>query len=147
MATQYTAGLTAGQVLTAATMNQIGAAWETWTPQFWQGANVTSTVEYSKYTRINKLVIVSAAIAITAAGTAGQQIQIRNLPVTSTAARSMGGSWVYLDSGVAWYAGSVYGETTTSAGFYAQNTGNWFGAGTTAANGDLLRFQIIYEAA
>jgi len=32
MATQYTAGLTAGQVLTAATMNQIGAAWETWTP-------------------------------------------------------------------------------------------------------------------
>jgi hypothetical protein len=32
MATQYTAGLTTGQVLTAATMNSIGAAWETYTP-------------------------------------------------------------------------------------------------------------------
>lgn len=147
MATQYTAGITQGQNWTADIANQIGAAWEPWTPQFWQGANVASTVEYSKYTRINKLVIATASISITAAGTAGTQIQIRNLPITSTAARSMGGSWVYLDSGVAWYAGSVYGETTTSAGFYAQNTGNWFGASTTAASGDLFRFQIIYEAA
>jgi len=32
MATQYTAGLTSGQVLNAATLNQIGAAVETFTP-------------------------------------------------------------------------------------------------------------------
>ena len=32
MATQWTAGTTAGQILTAATLNTIGAAWETWTP-------------------------------------------------------------------------------------------------------------------
>lgn len=34
MATQWTAGTTSGQVLTAATLNTIGAAWETWTPTF-----------------------------------------------------------------------------------------------------------------
>jgi len=32
MATQWTAGTTSGQVLTAATLNTIGAVWETWTP-------------------------------------------------------------------------------------------------------------------
>ena len=31
MATQWTAGTTSGQVLTAATLNTIGAVWETWT--------------------------------------------------------------------------------------------------------------------
>lgn len=89
MATQYTAGLTTGQVLTAATMNTIGAAWETWTPTITANAGVitASTVNTARYCRLQKLIIGIVDVTITTAGTAaGNQLQF-TLPFLSAAAR------------------------------------------------------------
>jgi hypothetical protein len=44
MATQWTAGTTSGQVLTAATLNTIGAVAVDYTPTLTQSATVTKTV-------------------------------------------------------------------------------------------------------
>jgi hypothetical protein len=60
MATQYTAGLTTGQVLTAAIMNQIGAAWETYTPVLdWSGGggSLGNATISGRYARIQKIVV------------------------------------------------------------------------------------------
>lgn len=53
MATQYTAGLAQGQVLTADIMNQIGAAWETWTPTL-TGMSIGNGTVTGRYGRIGK---------------------------------------------------------------------------------------------
>ena len=55
MATQYTAGLVQGQKNTAAIMNSIGAAFETYTPT-WTGITVGNATQSFRYGRINKLV-------------------------------------------------------------------------------------------
>ena len=83
MATQYTAGLTTGQVLTAATMNSIGAAWETWTPTVaaTAGTITAGSVTRAKYTRIDKLVICDFSYLITTAGTAAGASLTTTLPI------------------------------------------------------------------
>jgi hypothetical protein len=70
MATQYTAGLTTGQVLTAATMNSIGATWETYSPTVSsQTGALTSWSVGARYARIQKIVIVRFQISISDKGT------------------------------------------------------------------------------
>jgi len=63
MATQWTAGTTSGQVLTAATLNTIGAATETFTPTIVGNGGGSVTINNGtltgNYFRIQKLVIVS----------------------------------------------------------------------------------------
>ena len=49
MATQWTAGTVSGQVLTAATLNTIGAAWVDYTPTLTQGVTVTKTITVARY--------------------------------------------------------------------------------------------------
>jgi len=67
MATQWTAGTTSGQVLTAATLNTIGATWESWTP-VWTGSTTNPAIGNGTitgtYARINKTVIGSMAIVV-----------------------------------------------------------------------------------
>jgi len=66
MATQYTAGLTAGQVLDAATMNQLGAATDTFTPTIVGNGGGSVTIGNGTLTgnffRIQKLVVVNYAL-------------------------------------------------------------------------------------
>jgi hypothetical protein len=84
MATQYTAGLTTGQVLTAATMNSIGAAWETWTPTITAsvGTFTTTTVNTAQFGRINKIVFGKLDVSIVTVGTAAGALQF-TLPITA----------------------------------------------------------------
>lgn len=94
MATQYTAGLSAGQVLTAGTMNSIGAAWESWTPTVTSetGTLTTTTVNVAKYCRINKLFIGEIDITINNAGTGGSYLRFTTpsgMNATSLSAGSM----------------------------------------------------------
>lgn len=130
-----------------AAINEFGAAGTDWTPQLWQGANVTSTPTYAKYIRINKMVFISIDLTATAAGTAGNAIEIRNLPVTAAAANAIRGEFVYLDAGVQFYAGTIYGASTTSIRMLWQGAGNFLGAGVTLANTDYFLCGIYYEAA
>lgn len=84
MATQYTAGLTTGQVLTASTMNSIGAAWETWTPTITAsvGTFTTTVVNTAQYGRINKIIFGKLDVSITTVGTASGALRF-TLPVTA----------------------------------------------------------------
>lgn len=92
MATQYTAGLSVGQVLTAATMNSIGAAWETWTPTYSAsggGTITTMTTNLARYARIQKIVFVELDCTVTNAGT-GTGFLTFTLPITAKNTRNMG---------------------------------------------------------
>ena len=157
MATQWTAGTTSGQVLTAATLNTIGAVWETWTPVLTASVtnpNLGSTgSSVGRYTRINKLVIAQTNFTFGGTGVnAGSGIYKSSLPFTA-----QGSSWpsgtvfaidvstfastenvLYLDSTT-----QVLGIGTGGAGLAAS-----IGSGTYAwAAGDFVRFLMIYEAA
>ena len=150
MATQYTAGLNVGDVLTAATMNSIGAAWEPFTPTVTQGVNVTFTNTYSKYTRINKLVIYSFSLALTSAGTGGNGLTL-TIPITAAASqRNQGIAQFYDASATTSYINVTYAVSTTVIGFINSASGAGAFGGTpnvAVANGDFMFGTIIYEAA
>ena len=76
MATQWTAGTTSGQVLTAATLNTIGAAWVDYTPTLTQGVTVTKTVVQARYCQFQKTIIGQALLNTTSAGTAATLVAI-----------------------------------------------------------------------
>jgi hypothetical protein len=141
MATQYTAGLTTGQVLTAATMNEIGAAWETWTPTVTPSSGVfyVLTVNLARYGRIGKLVYGQIEFTLTSVGTA-TGIPIFTLPITATSAPflAMG---QYRETNNTGNSGIIDQFSTTSASMRQYNNANHI-----AANG---RYEgsFIYEAA
>ena len=84
MATQWTGGLSALTPLPAATMNSIGAAWETWTPTITAstGTFTTTTVNRARYGRIQKLVFGEIDVTINTIGTASGALEF-TLPVTA----------------------------------------------------------------
>ena len=150
MATQYTAGLTTGQVLTAATMNSIGAVTETYTPVVVQSNTPTITVLMARYQQIQKIVHVYFKINVTSAGTAGQAINI-SLPIAAkTTDIACGSGGIFDSSTTTMYAGWYYLLSTTTvalAGDWATNS-LWGGIPTLAiANGDVIYAQLTYEAA
>jgi len=151
MATQYTAGLSAGQVLTAATMNQIGAAWESYTPTVKAGATtLTGTVLYAKYAQLQKTVCVQVAFLSSGAGAANGIITVSypsGLTPANTDIRTIG-TFHILDSGVAFYIGSA--SATNPIQGLAYGGGNFMGAATpamTIANNDVISIAICYEVA
>ena len=148
MATQWTAGTTSGQVLTAATLNTIGAAWVDYTPTLTQGVAVTKTISYAKYCQIQKTVIVSIFLTATSAGTAGQFVLV-GLPIApKSGATQLGTGFIYDASTNALYIVSPNFSTGTIFDMFYQ-TGNGFGVSPaiTLANTDQLRFNLTYEVA
>lgn len=150
MATQYTAGLTTGQVLTAATMNSIGAAWESYTPTLTQSNTVAKTVTWAKYTRINKLVIANVRLDVTAAGTTNNAIVV-GLPITSAANDSVriGTSTFYDGSTAITYNAAVQLVSSTTVSLLADNVNSFIGVtpNVALASGDQVTLSIMYEAA
>ena len=154
MATQYTAGIVQGQKWTAAIANQIGAAWESYTPTWKGGATtITATVTYAKYAQINKMVIVQMTLVATGAG-AANGIWTCTYPSGLAPANNSGyrpiGTINFQDAGTAFYSGNaVVYDATTFAGL-AYGGANYMGAGTpalTIASGDRFEAQLIYEVA
>lgn len=83
MATQYTAGLAQGQVLTADIMNQIGAAWETFNPAISaQTGTITTATASGRYARIQKNVIFRFSVSITNKGTGAGALYL-TIPLTA----------------------------------------------------------------
>ena len=159
MATQYTAGLTTGDVLTAATMNSIGAAWESYTPTF---VNITAGngVLVARYSRINKNINVVFKLTLgstTVIGGAGGISM--SLPVTATTtAYALSASLIGTASSYDFSAGTNYqtwvriDSATTVAFGYIVGGGNRyqeiFGTGPmTWAVNDVLSGTFSYEAA
>ena len=151
MATQYTAGLSVGQVLTAATMNSIGAEWETWTPAVVQNGAVTSTNNLGRYTRINKLVIAVARVTVTGTGTANNTVTL-SLPLTANnnSAQVIGSGFIYDASANRIDLVTAEVATATTIRFYrdgaAANSFWGIDPNVALANGDSISLSVWYEA-
>jgi hypothetical protein len=101
MATQYTAGLSAGQILTAATMNSIGAAWVDWTPTVSPsaGAFISLTINSARYSQTQKIITCSFDITINNVGTGSGALLI-SMPFASIAAGNGSAMGVYRERSV-----------------------------------------------
>lgn len=147
----------AGAVLTAAQLNGIGEAWTSYTPTIKGGATtVTSSVNYARFARVNKIVIVQVLVTVTSAGAVNGAITI-SLPVEPTMldVRLVRGSFFLDDNGVGIYSGNAvisnsYGSHTAVAGFGAGPVVDVIGANSpnlTLANNDKVGCEVVYEVA
>jgi hypothetical protein len=157
MATQYTAGLTTGQVLTAATMNQIGAVSETYTPT-WSSSGVQPAIGNgtlsARYFRLQKLLFIEMFWQAGTTTTFGTGAYAFSLPSGITARAGLNGfmsrgiSRVYdASTGVIYYGHSAFvsGSTTVIYGYY--NNGNLGQTNPMAfANLDEIYMLFQYEA-
>jgi len=151
MATQWTAGTVSGQILTATTMNTIGAAWETFTPTSVQGVAFGKTVNYAKYCQIQKTVFVQVQITATGAGLGGTvSIGLPALvPVSQSNTRIEGSILMYDLSAALLYQGVAAVNGSVVVG-WAQGSNNNMGANSpafTIAAGDIISYSISYETA
>lgn len=155
MATQYTAGLSSGQVLTAATMNSIGAAWETWTPALTASTTNptlgTGSSQTGRYGRVNKLVYGQGQISFgTSGAAAGSGFYYTSLPVTAQSSGLLVGTFqIYDSSATASYFGFLVSDTTSRCLLYYNNPASVVtnAAPFTWAASDFVRVQFYYEAA
>jgi hypothetical protein len=128
-------------------------AWRTtWTPAITQSGARTSTPNWARYQIVGRLVTVTARIAITQAGVAGNAI-VCDLPQTPALTSGNGtviGSFNYLPAAGNNYAGVVVYVPTVGCTFMI----NQAGAGSAGlghlpslatANGDVLMFTVSYE--
>jgi hypothetical protein len=162
MATQWTAGLTALSTLPAATLNTIGAAWETWTPALTAATTNptlgTGSTASGRYTRINKLVVASFTIVFGTSPNAGSGTYRISLPITAQSAQvfyqNENGSMLIRDASTqAQYQATFYFNSTTTielaysatyggALVNVSNANPWIWAASDSLSG-----LIIYEAA
>lgn len=130
------------------------SGWADWTPTITQSVAVAATVQYARYTIINKTAITEARLLVTGAGVAGNNIEIGGQPTliqhgNTNSNNSIIGAILVFDSGTAFYHGAlVSSAATTWLGFAHNQTG---AIGTTPsfalANGDRVTFVASYERA
>ena len=120
MATQWTANVSSGQVLTAAKLQEIGAAWESFTPAL-TAATTNPTLgtggsTAGRYGRIQKVVVGIGLVSFGTAGTAaGSGLYYVSLPITARFAGEVIGDWQAYDGTSLWRVGSLISDTTTSS--------------------------------
>jgi hypothetical protein len=152
MATQWTAGLSDGTPLPAATLNTIGAAWQDWTPVVKQGTTTFGvTVQYGKYCQIQKTIIASCGLVIASGtGQAGSNVSVdlpTGLPMTNTN-RVLGAAWIYDASANTSYGAFASVAGTTSFVFIGDWAagGSWGGSpNIQMTTNDQIRLTITYE--
>ena len=156
MATQWTAGLTDNTTLPAATLNTIGAAWESYTPTF---VNITvgNGTLVARYSRINKVVTVQMKFVLGSTSVIGGGGGITmSLPVTSATAQynatsSLIGIGSALDPGVINYQLWTSWASSTTVGFGYMTSNRYqeiFGTGPFTWNtNDVFSCSFTYEAA
>jgi len=155
MATQYTAGLSVGQVLTAETMNSIGATWESYTPT-WTNLTVGNGTQDFKYSRINKVIAVAGKLTFgTTTSVTGNPIRM-GLPVTNARSGYVHmGTAGFDDYAVSQYFGSALAGSTTETYLYVLNVAGTYPSyvATSATvpftwtNLDFITVYLTYEAA
>jgi hypothetical protein len=128
---------TAGQILTAADMNDI-ATWTTFTPSFTGVTLGSGALNTGQYCRVNQILFIRTKTIL---GTGGSFTNpVLTVPdsgvMTGTPTMlwipSMNG--VMIDAGVNSYAISVIHNSTTSLGFYAQTASGTYVTWTSAVS-------------
>jgi hypothetical protein len=148
---------TSGQVLTAEELNSAGA-WQDYTPTWTQNATITKTVNWARYTKLNKWVQVSIKMTATSAGTANNVIKV-GLPVNAATNNGVIGSLLVTDQDTSTSATRLaFFDSASTVKFYNQAGGidlateAWGQTGggnvaITIASGDVVYVQLTYEAA
>lgn len=123
-------------------------AWTGYTPTLTQSSEVTKTVTYAKYAKVEDLVIAVVDLSVTGSGSSGNDITI-TLPVTAAASGGVIGSGRILDSGTSNYTGAVEMLSATTVCIIGYNQAAPIGTTPSfaLAAGDLVRFMVAYEAA
>jgi hypothetical protein len=155
MATQWIAGTTSGQVLTAATLNTIGAEWETWTPALTASTTNptlgTGSSRSGRYGQIDALAYGQGQINFGSAGvSAGSGFYFVSLPITAQGTGKVIGQFQFYDSSAgAVYLGTLISDTTTRSLMYYNNPSSVVTNSTpfTWAANDFIRYTFQYEAA
>jgi hypothetical protein len=144
----------AGNVLTAAELNGIGEAWTSYTPVIKGGATtVTATIQYAKYARVNKLVVVQMRATVTSTGAANGIINITlpsGLAVLTPSNQRIIGSFMVEDVGVGFFSGVAVSTNGTSVQGFGTNVGDFMGGqgpAMTLVNNDIISFTVSYEVA
>lgn len=156
MATQWTAGLTAGSVLNASTLNTLGAASETFTPT-WTAATTNPTLNNGilsgRYFRINKMVFCQIYLQIGSTTNVGSGQYRWALPLTAVspiASFLTIGPGRYFDSstGTAYLANVIFnGGITTYVSLYIASQILSSTGPVVPATGDEYHLSFWYEAA
>jgi len=124
---------------------------ETWTPTVTQSGAVAVTVDNARYTRIGNLVSTRVSLTVTGAGTGGNVIVIAGQPAAIQPGFITGiatiGKFILLDSGTAYYEGSVYAVGATDWRMFAHNAANAVGVvpNFALAAGDIISLNCVYE--
>jgi len=149
MATQWTAGTTSGQVLTAATLNTIGAASETFTPTIVGGGGGSVTIGNGTltgtYTRLQKLVIVNYTLSWgSTTTTTAVGLWLFSVPIGNALRGNAVGR--ILDAGATYYRVTGLASSNKML-LQATDTGNEVQNNTpmTWATNDALSVTFIYE--
>lgn len=119
---------TAGQTLTAASMNLISgnltelapfmSSFTSWTPTLKQGATPTQTNTRSRYVKIGKLLYATFSISLTGSGTGGSVITLDYSTIgTAASTNSAFGGFTHFDTGISNYVGIAIPDTTTTMKF------------------------------
>ena len=154
-----------GAILTAAQLNQqlrdnmlelapFMASWTTYTPQLRTGTtNRTSTVNYGRYLKVGKLVIVQASVTATTGGGASEVLKL-GLPSTlnpvNASPDNIIGAFQVKDAGTAYYVGTACIVETgyvSGTGYGANNNMGANAPAMTMATNDVISFEVQYEIA
>jgi hypothetical protein len=153
MATQWTAGTTSGQVLTAATLNTIGAAWETYTPA-WTSSGVAPAIGNGtisgNWARINKIAFVNIFVVMGSTTTYGNGNYRFSVPsgVTISGNQTHCGTTLMYDASAGYPAAvgintRITGSTVDISPIGSVAVTNLLPF--TWANADQIRFMLIYQ--
>ncbi len=133
--------------------NSIGT-WTNWTPT-WTSTGTNPAIGNGfiggSYTRVGKLIVADAYIFAGSTTTYGTGVYVVSLPVTGVTNSSLTGSVSFLDASagyVAYHGTSIFNSTTAIEFRIGNGLGLWSPTvPVTMANGDQVRFTIIYQAA
>jgi len=152
-----------GDVLTAAKWNQdvvangaelapFFSAWTAYTP-VWTNLTVGNATNTGRYVQVGKWVIYQGQITWGSTTSATGSNTTVSLPVTAATVTGLGfqGSAYINDSGTRFYIANVWrGSATTALFVHSESGGSGLVTGTapqTWATGDVLSWQVMYEAA
>lgn len=123
--------------------------WTTWTPAVTQSNTPTQTVTEARYSRYGRLIVATAMVSFSAAGTGSNAIEMTYpvTPRTSSGTPALG-SFRFFDTGNTNHAGTVIYQSVTKMRFVYDGFGAELGNGDfTIASGDAIQVVLMYEAA